>query len=136
MCSLILFSPYTNDLSKYNNWVIKKHASREALSLLRKMSFTKKNFIYNKKWGANTKIKLVTKYWEAQSVLLWNFVISIMLLLWKQRIKYRLLLNTGFQESNKMVVKKSQSNDKTLRKVISFSFYIEQKNIHWTNLYQ
>ena len=136
MCSLILFSPYTNDLSKYNSWVIKKHASREALSLLRKMSFTKKNFIYNKKSGANTKIKLVTKYWEAQSVLLRNFVISIMLLLWKQRMKYRLLLNTGFQESNKMVVKKSQSNDKTLRKVISFSFYIEQKNIHWTNLYQ
>ena len=81
MCSLILFSLYTNDLSKYNSWVIKKHASREALSLLRKMSFTKKNFIYNKKSGANTKIKLVPKIWEAQSVLFRNFVISIMLLL-------------------------------------------------------
>ena len=36
-----------------------KHASREDLSL--KMSFMKKNFICKEKYGADTKVKLVTK---------------------------------------------------------------------------
>ena len=50
-------SLYANDLLKYKTGVRKKHASREALNLQRKMLFIKKSFIYKEKSGTVTKIK-------------------------------------------------------------------------------
>ena len=48
-------------LLKHRNYIIKKHVSREVLSLLRKKSFLKKHFICKEKSGNVTKVKLVTK---------------------------------------------------------------------------
>ena len=60
MYSLILFPLYSNDLIKYKNWVIKKHASRKALLI--KKTITYKEMIISKgKTGTVTKVKLVTK---------------------------------------------------------------------------
>ena len=52
MCSLILFSLYSNDLLKYKNCVIKTCFQR-GLEL--------KNVIYKEKCGTAIKVKLVTK---------------------------------------------------------------------------
>ena len=58
MSSLILLSLYSNDLSKYKNCAIKKHAFREAaLGLQRNMSFIKSNFICKEKSKTVTKVK-------------------------------------------------------------------------------
>ena len=56
MCSLILFSLYSNDLLKYKNCVIK---TRKILTL--KMSFMKEKFICKEKSRTDSKLKLVTK---------------------------------------------------------------------------
>ena len=66
MCSWILFPLYSNDLSKYENCLIKTCFQR-GFNL--KISFIKRNFIYKEKsgfickekYGAVTKVKLVTK---------------------------------------------------------------------------
>ena len=65
MCSLILFSLYSNDLLNYKNCVIKTCFQRDFEF---KISFIKKNFIYKVKfhlqrkiYGAVTEVTLVTK---------------------------------------------------------------------------
>ena len=54
MFSFIFFSVYSNDLLNIRTRH-KKHASREVLSLSRKMSFVKKKFICKEKPGMSQK---------------------------------------------------------------------------------
>ena len=58
MCSLILFSLYSNDLSKYKNCVIKTCFQRgfELQNVIYKKTFNRKE-----KSGTVIKVKLVTK---------------------------------------------------------------------------
>ena len=58
MCSLILFSLYSNDLLKYKNCVIKTCFQR---GFEFKNFIIKKNFICKEKYGTVTKVKLVMK---------------------------------------------------------------------------
>ena len=58
MCSLILFSLYSNDLLKYKDCVIKTCFQR---GFELKISFMKKNFTCREKSGTVTKVKLVSK---------------------------------------------------------------------------
>ena len=60
MCSLILFSLYSNNLLKYKNCVIKKHASREVL-LIKKKVIYKEIVICKEKAETVTRVKLVMK---------------------------------------------------------------------------
>ena len=45
--------------------------------------FIKKNFVCKGKAGAATKVKLVNENEKAYSAILWNFSISMILLLWR-----------------------------------------------------
>ena len=58
MCSLTLFSLYSNDLLKYKNCIIKTCFQR---GFEFKNFIIKKNFVYKEKYWTTTKVKLVSK---------------------------------------------------------------------------
>ena len=78
MHCLILFSLYSNDLLKYKNCVIKKHAFREVL-LIKKNVIYKEIVICKEKAGTVTKVKLVTKIKKHNQL----YFGTLVLLLWR-----------------------------------------------------
>ena len=78
MYCLILFSLYSNDLLKYKNCVIKKHASRKVLLIKKNVSY-EEIIICKEKPGTVNKIKLVTKIKKHNQL----YFGTLVLLLWR-----------------------------------------------------
>ena len=90
MYPLILFSLYSNDLLKYKNCVIKKHAFREVL-LIKKNVIYKEIVICKEKAGTVTKVKLVTKIKKHNQLYFGTLVIVIVEITHKMRTYFKTL---------------------------------------------